>query len=152
MAEAFHPETTIHAVADGKSEGGPIQILFDAVEGDPAPGLTGVIGPIDVNSTTPTAKALLSNWSGADYTDQFTLLKTDGSWKLLSKVYHDRNSGRGFWAGDTGAPRLAPSLPRSRDWPDMSLVHVCSDRHEPAIGFSPGRGWSVRRGAAGRAS
>jgi len=94
MAGAFHPEATIHGVANGRSEGGPIQILFDAVDGAPAPELTGVIGPIEVNTTTATATAVLTNWAGADYTDQFTLLKTEGSWKLLSKVYHDRNSGQ----------------------------------------------------------
>lgn len=90
MSTAFHEDATIYSVTDGKSEGGPIQLLFDAVEGDPAPGLTGVIGPVEVNTTTATATAVLSDWSGANYTDQFTLLKTDGSWKLLSKVYHDR--------------------------------------------------------------
>lgn len=90
MAKSFHPAATIYSVTAGKSEGGPIQILFDAIEGEPAPNLTGVIGPIEVNTTTATATAVLSDWSGAEYTDQFTLLKTEDSWKILSKVYHDR--------------------------------------------------------------
>ncbi len=95
MAQSFHPDATIYAVSNGESEGGPIQILFDAVEGQPAPGLTGVVGPVEVNTTTATATAVLSDWAGADYTDQFTLLKVGGTWKILSKVYHDRNSGSG---------------------------------------------------------
>lgn len=90
MAESFHPAATIYSVSAGKSDGGPIQILFDAVEGNPAPNLTGVIGPVEVNVTTATATLVLSDWSGANYTDQFTLLKAEGSWKILSKVYHDR--------------------------------------------------------------
>lgn len=90
MAKSFHPAATIYSVNGGESEGGPIQILFDAVDGAPAPNLTGVIGPIEVNTTTATATAVLSDWAGAEYTDQFTLLKVDGSWKILSKVYHDR--------------------------------------------------------------
>lgn len=91
MSRSFHDDATIYSVsADGSTEGGPIQILFDAVEGEPAPKLSGVIGPIDVNETTATARVVLSDWSGADYTDQFTLLKTEGDWKILSKVYHDR--------------------------------------------------------------
>lgn len=90
MRPAFHEAATIYSVVDGKSEGGPIQLLFDGVDGAPAPNLTGVIGPIDVNETTATARAVLSDWGGADYTDQFTLLKTDGGWKILSKVFHDR--------------------------------------------------------------
>lgn len=90
MAKSFHPAATIYSVTDGKSEGGPIQILFDAVEGAPAPNLTGVIGPIEINTTTATATVVLSDWAGAEYTDQFTLLKTADSWQILSKVYHDR--------------------------------------------------------------
>ncbi len=94
MAGSFHPDATIYSATNGTSEGGPIQILFDAVEGAPAPNLTGVIGPVEVNTTTATATAVLSDWAGADFTDQFTLLKVDGSWKILSKVYHDRTPGR----------------------------------------------------------
>ena len=92
MSTSFHDDATIYAVnGDGAAEGGPIQILFDAVEGQPAPKLTGELGPIDVNGTTATARVVLSDWAGADYTDQFTLLKTADDWKILSKVYHDRN-------------------------------------------------------------
>ncbi len=94
MAKSFHPDATIHGVStEGKSEGGPIQILFDAIEGQPSPGLTGVVGPVEVNSTTATATAVLNDWGGVDYTDQFTLLKVDGNWQILSKVYHDRANG-----------------------------------------------------------
>jgi len=89
MSKSFHEAATIYAVNDGKGEGGPIQLLFDSIEGNPAPNLTGQIGPIDVNETTATAKVVLSDWSGANYVDQFTLLKTDASWQILSKVYHD---------------------------------------------------------------
>lgn len=92
MAKSFHADATIYGVAEGKAFGGPIQILFDGVEGNPAPNLTGVIGPVEVNVTTATATAVLTDWGGVDYTDQFTLLKDAGAWKILSKVYHDRNS------------------------------------------------------------
>ena len=90
MAESFHADATIYGVTDGKAGGGPIQILFDAVQGSPAPNLTGVVGPVDLNVTTATATAVLSDWGGVDFTDQFTLLKDEGSWKILSKVYRDR--------------------------------------------------------------
>lgn len=91
MSKSFHEDATIYSVSsEGASEGGPIQLLFDSVEGQPAPNLTGVVGPIDVNETTATARVVLTDWGGADYTDQFTLLKTADDWKILSKVYHDR--------------------------------------------------------------
>lgn len=93
MAESFHPDATIHGINEGgDSEGGPIQILFDSVEGQPAPGLTGVVGPIEVNTNTATATAVLKDWGGVDYTDQFTLLKVQGNWQILSKVYYNRTN------------------------------------------------------------
>ena len=93
MSKSFHPDATIYGITDeGASEGGPIQILFDAVEGQPAPGLTGVVGPVEVNTNTATATAVLKDWSGVDFTDQFTLLKVQGSWQILSKVYYDRTN------------------------------------------------------------
>lgn len=90
MSVTYHDQATIHSVADGKAEGGPIQLLFDAVDGNPAPNLTGVVNTITVNTTTATATLTLHDWAGANYTDQFTLLKADDTWKILSKVYHDR--------------------------------------------------------------
>ncbi len=30
----------------------------------------------------------LDNWTGHRYTDLFTLLKVDGEWKIMNKVFH----------------------------------------------------------------
>ena len=33
-------------------------------------------------------KLELDNWTGARYTDLFTMLNVDGEWKIMSKVFH----------------------------------------------------------------
>jgi hypothetical protein len=42
------------------------------------PGAT-IFGPVRLE---------LDNWTGHRFTDMFTLLKVDGEWKIISKVFH----------------------------------------------------------------
>jgi len=92
MKEAFAENATMFFSASGKLGGGPIQNLFDAIDGrGPSPDLVAEIGGIDVNHTTATARIELFNWGGARYTDQLTLLKLDGNWKIMNKVYHNHS-------------------------------------------------------------
>jgi hypothetical protein len=46
------------------------------------------IASIDLNGTVATARVELYNWSGHRFTDQFTLLKYEGEWKIISKVFY----------------------------------------------------------------
>ena len=54
----------------------------------PAKELTARIAKIDLVDTVATVRLELDNWSGARYTDLFTMLKVDGQWKIMSKVFH----------------------------------------------------------------
>ena len=89
MKPAFHEQATMYFVTNGKLQGGPIQGLFDAIDkAGPSPSLVGKIGAMDVNETTATVRIELYNWGGARYTDQMSLLKVNGEWKIINKVYH----------------------------------------------------------------
>ena len=89
MKQAFHEDATIFGYIDGELFAGPIQKLLDWVDGsDPATGLQGKIVGIDVAGTIATVRLELDNWLGHRFTDQFTLLKVDGSWKIMNKVFH----------------------------------------------------------------
>ena len=89
MMPAFHKNATIHGIINGSLFGGPIQIMFDWVKDNPpAENLEVEIASIDVAGTVATARIELSDWNGARYTDQFTLLKESGSWSITSKVFH----------------------------------------------------------------
>ena len=89
MKLAFHADATIFGYVGPELFGGPIQMLFDWVDQNgPATELQGRITSIDLIETVATVRLELENWSGRRFTDLFTLLKVDGEWKILSKVFH----------------------------------------------------------------
>ncbi|MBY0461309.1 MAG: nuclear transport factor 2 family protein [Gemmataceae bacterium] len=88
MTEAFHPSATIHGHTKGALLSGPIQALFDFVSSNPpAKGLRAQVCNITVSGTVASARMELSNWNGVRFTDLFALLKTDGAWRIITKVY-----------------------------------------------------------------
>ena len=89
MRSAFHQGATIFGYLGPEFIGGPIQGLFDWVDQNPpATGLQGAIASIDIGETVALARLELDNWGGHRFTDMFTLLKVDGEWKIISKVFH----------------------------------------------------------------
>ncbi len=89
MKPAFHKDATIFGYAGTDLFAGPIQQLFDwNDENGPAAELQARIASIDVVDTVATVRLELNNWSGSRYTDMFTLLKVDGEWKIMNKVFH----------------------------------------------------------------
>ncbi len=89
MKPAFHKDATIFGYVGADLLAGPIQQLFDwnDVNG-PATGLQARIASIDLIGTVATVRLELDNWTGARFTDLFTLLKIDGEWKIMNKVFH----------------------------------------------------------------
>lgn len=88
MRAAFHPEATIFGYIGPDLFAGAIQKLFDWVDGnEPAKGLEARLASIDVTGSVATARLELDDWNGHRFTDMFTLLKIDGEWKIISKVF-----------------------------------------------------------------
>lgn len=88
MKEAFHPDATIFGYIGPDLFAGPIQKLFDwNDENGPATDLQSRIASIDIEDTIATVRLELDNWTGHRFTDMFTLLKADGEWKIISKVF-----------------------------------------------------------------
>ncbi len=89
MKPAFHKDATIFGYAGADLFAGPIQQLFAwNDQNGPATGLQARIASIDLVDTVATVRLELNNWNGSRYTDLFTLLKVDGEWKIMSKVFH----------------------------------------------------------------
>ncbi|WP_336993437.1 nuclear transport factor 2 family protein [Lelliottia amnigena] len=91
MKPAFSKEATIFGVdGDGKLTGGPIQGLFDIIDSAfrPSPEARGVIVNIDIVGTAASARIDTNDISGFCFTDFFNLLKVDGKWTVVSKIYH----------------------------------------------------------------
>ena len=89
MKPAFHEGATIFGYAGADLFAGPIQQLFDWNEKNgPATELEARIASIDLVDTVATVRLELDNWTGSRFTDLFTLLKVDGEWKIMNKVFH----------------------------------------------------------------
>ena len=89
MKPAFHPDATIFGYTGADLFAGPIQKLFDwNDQNGPATELQGRIASIDIIETIATVRLELDNWTGCRFTDLFTLLKVDGEWKIMNKVFH----------------------------------------------------------------
>ncbi len=89
MKHAFHEGATIYGYIGPDLFGGPIQGLFDWNDGNgPAAELRSNIAAIDIEGSIATVRLELDNWTGHKFTDMFTLLKTDGEWKIISKVFY----------------------------------------------------------------
>lgn len=89
MKPAFHEGATIYGYIGPDLFGGPIQQLFDWNDSNgPATDLRSEITSVDIQGSIATARIELDNWTGHKFTDMFTLLKTDGEWKIISKVFY----------------------------------------------------------------
>lgn len=89
MKPAFHQDATIFGYIGPDLFAGPIQGLFDwNDENGPAAELTAKIANIDIVGTVATARIELDNWTGHRFTDFFNLLKVDGEWKIMNKVFY----------------------------------------------------------------
>jgi hypothetical protein len=89
MKLAFHPDATIFGYIGSDLFAGPIQRLYDwNDQNGAATELEGRITDIDLAGTVATVRLELDNWTGHRFTDMFTLLKVDGEWKIMNKVFH----------------------------------------------------------------
>ena len=91
MRPAFHAQATMFGVdAGGKLAGGDIQTLFDGIDTGfhPSPEAQGAIVKVDIVGTAASARIDTNDVSGFCFTDFFNLLKVEGKWLVVSKIYH----------------------------------------------------------------
>lgn len=91
MKPAFSDQATIFGIgADNKLTGGPIQGLFDTIDTafKPSPNATAAIARIDIVGTAASARIDTNDISGFFFTDFFNLLKVEGRWTVVNKIYH----------------------------------------------------------------
>ena len=89
MKPAFHEDATVFGYVGADLFAGPIQKLFAWNDDNGAATELQVrIASIDLTDTVATVRLELDNWIGYRYTDMFTLLKVDGEWKIMNKVFH----------------------------------------------------------------
>ncbi|MBL8529173.1 MAG: nuclear transport factor 2 family protein [Burkholderiales bacterium] len=90
VAKAFHKDAVMYGFTNGELLGGPIKNLYDFVEKNGS--ALDIKTRLDVLAITPTTAVVRVDMEkdaiGADYTDFHTLIKLDGTWHIIAKVYH----------------------------------------------------------------
>jgi len=85
----FHELATICGYVGPDLFAGPIEMFYDWHTGNgPASDLAVGDIRIDVEGTAATVRIELDNWTGHRFTDFFTLVRIDGQWQIMSKVFH----------------------------------------------------------------
>ena len=92
MKPAFHENAQMSGPAEDGAFSGPIQALYDFVDSHgPATDLGMRIVNITISDERAASAVLHSDpWHGKNYTDHFHLLKIDGTWKIMSKIYSEQ--------------------------------------------------------------
>lgn len=90
VANAFHKDAVMYGFTNGELLGGPIKNLFDFVKKNgTAPEITTRLDVLAITPTTAVVRVDMEKDAiGADYNDYLTLIKIDGDWKVIAKVYH----------------------------------------------------------------
>lgn len=91
MKPAFNEKATMFSVdGDGQLAGGAIQALFDGIDSGfrPSPDAQSAIVRIDIVGTAASARIDTNDVSGFCFTDFFHLLKVEGRWTVISKIFH----------------------------------------------------------------
>ena len=90
IKQAFHEEAVMYGFTNGELLGGPISNLYDFVESNGK--AADITTRLDVLAITPTTAVVRVDMEkdaiGADYNDYLTLIKINGDWKVIAKVYH----------------------------------------------------------------
>jgi Putative lumazine-binding len=89
MKPAFHKDATIFGYVGPDLFAGPIQGLYDwNDQNGPATDIKSRVSEIDIVGTIANVRLEIDDWTGSRFTDMFTLLKLDGKWQIMNKVFH----------------------------------------------------------------
>ncbi len=90
LIEAFHKDAVMYGFTNGELLGGPIKNLYDFVEKNgTAPDIKTRLDVLAITPTTAVVRVDMEKDAiGTDYTDFHTLIKLDGTWQIIAKVYH----------------------------------------------------------------
>ncbi|MGE4612661.1 MAG: nuclear transport factor 2 family protein [Paracoccaceae bacterium] len=89
MRPAFHKLATVFGYVGPDLFAGPIEGLYAwNDENGAAKDVVVNVSILEVVETVAVVRVDSDNWTGHRFTDFFTLLKTEGQWKIMNKVFH----------------------------------------------------------------
>jgi hypothetical protein len=92
LKKAFHPQSIMTGYFGGNLLLVPIEGLYDLVRSNPAPVESGEpyayeISDINIIGETATGQVSETSYLGHNFTDRFHLVKIDGRWQIISKIF-----------------------------------------------------------------
>ena len=90
LSKAFHKDAVMYGFTNGVLLGGPIKNLYDFVKKNgTAPDIKTRLDILAITPTTAVVRVDMEKDAiSANYTDFHTLIKVDGTWRVIAKVYH----------------------------------------------------------------
>jgi hypothetical protein len=89
MRPIFHELATICGYVGPDLFAGPIGMFYEWHDNNGAAAdIKSRELHIDIEGTAATARIEIDNWTGHRFTDFFTLVKVNGRWQVLSKVFY----------------------------------------------------------------
>lgn len=95
MKPAFHQQATMYSVGEQGLAGGLVgETLFPGIDEHfkPSQNPTVAIAYIDITGTAASARVDTDALNGNGFTDYFNLLKINGKWTIVSKIFHTHYS------------------------------------------------------------
>ena len=85
----FHELATICGYVGPDLFAGPIEMFYDwHKDNGPASNLRADPAVISIEGTAASVRIELYDWTGHRFSDFFTLVKMDGQWQIMSKVFY----------------------------------------------------------------
>ena len=89
MREAFTDNALMYGYLNDDYFNGSIDALYGAVDAFGADENTQVcVDIINVEGTIASVQVTLENWHGLKFIDYHSLIKEDGKWRIIAKVFH----------------------------------------------------------------
>lgn len=87
--KAFHKDAVMFGYLNGQLCAGSIEALYSAIEqlgADPA--TKSEVDVMEIVGTAATVRIVLEDWHGLGFTDFHSLVKMDGKWQIVAKIFH----------------------------------------------------------------
>lgn len=87
--KAFHKDAVMYGYLNGELSAGSIKNLYAAIRAlGASPEAKSEIDVMEVIGTAATVRVVLENWHGLSFTDFHSLVKIDGRWTIVAKIFH----------------------------------------------------------------
>ena len=89
MKSAFTANALMYGYLNGEYYSGSIEALYGAVDAfGAAPETKARVDILAIEGTAACVRVTLEDWHGLAFTDFHSLVKENGQWKILAKVFH----------------------------------------------------------------